>query len=66
MNTADVKLFRNTKEIFFFFISKEFYFFLLYCLQAWHAKNVQYLNQQLEIYVLYVKLNMILIKDHPL
>lgn len=54
MNTADVKLFRNSKEIFFFFISKEFYFFLLYCLQAWHAKNVQYLNWQLDIYILNV------------
>lgn len=54
MNTADVKLFRNSKEIFFFFIFKEFYFFILYCLQAWHAKNVQNLNWQLDIYILNV------------
>lgn len=50
MNTADVK----QKRSFLFFISKDFYFFLLYCLQAWHAKNIQYSNWQLDIYTLYV------------
>lgn len=65
MNTADVKLFRNSKEIFFFHFYRVLFFpTILFASMACKKCTISKLaTRNLRTIC---QLNMILIKDHPL